>query len=135
MHRRELLAAGIPRWFIHNELRRGRWQRPGRQTLVVHNGPLDVAALRWVAVLEVGKRAVLDGVTALQANGLTGLDDSLIHVSTPRGSTPAVVPGVRVHETRRYLAADVARAGVPRMKPATAAVHAALWARSDRQAT
>jgi very-short-patch-repair endonuclease len=42
--------------------------------------------------------------------------------------------GVRVHETRRYRAEDVLTGGIPRMRPAVAAVHAALWARSDRQA-
>jgi len=39
-----------------------------------------------------------------------------------------------VHETRRLRAEDVVRDGIPRTKPATAAVHAALWARTPREA-
>jgi very-short-patch-repair endonuclease len=132
--RRQLLAAGVPRWFIRNELRRRRWQRGGRQCVVMHNGPLHVGELRWIAVLEVGARAVLDGVTALQEAGATGLDDELIHISTPKSSTPYKVRGVRVHETRRYRSEDVVPVGIPRMRPAVAAVHAALWAASDKQA-
>jgi hypothetical protein len=52
--RRQLYAAGIPRWLVRLELRARRWQRSGQQTVVVHNGPLDAATWRWVAVLEAG---------------------------------------------------------------------------------
>lgn len=132
--RRDLVRAGVPRWFLRNELRRRRWQRGGPQTLVLHNGPLTVEQRWWVAVLDTGAAAALDGTTALQAAGLKGLTDTEICVSTPRGSTPAKPRGVRVRETRRFRAEDVDRSGVPRMQPATAAVHAALWAKTDRQA-
>ena len=133
--RRSLVRAGVPRWFLRNEVKRGRWQRSGRQTLVLHNGPLTTRQRWWVAVLETGSAAALDGVTALQAAGINGLTDTEIHVSTPRGSTPAKPRGVTVHETRRFHAEDVQRDDVPRMRPAAAAVHAALWAKTDRQAT
>jgi hypothetical protein len=132
--RRALVRAGVPRWFLRNEVRQGRWQRCGRQCLVLHNGPLELATLRWAAVLEVGKRTALDGVTALQHAGVTGLRDTTIHVCTPRGSTPVQRLGVRVHETRRYREEDVLTTGIARVRPAVAAVHAALWARSDREA-
>ncbi len=39
-----------------------------------------------------------------------------------------------MHETRRYRRDAVITTGVPRMKPATAAVHAVLWAKTDAQA-
>jgi hypothetical protein len=91
----------VPRWFLRNELKQRRWQVLGRQCVVLHNGPIPRETKRWAAVLEVGRRAVLDGVTALQAAGLRGLSDELIHVSTPRGSTPATMAGVKIHETRR----------------------------------
>jgi len=132
--RRQLIVAGVPRWYITNELRQRRWQRTGRQTVAVHNGPLDQRAGWWIAVLEVGCRAALDGVSALQAAGIKSLDDTVIVVATPKSSTPRKPPGVRVRETRRFRSADVIAAGIPRMRPAVAAVHAALWARSDRQA-
>ncbi len=73
--RRQLYAAGVPRWLVRLELRARRWPRAGRHTVVVLDGPLDAAARRWVAVLEAGPRAALDGVGALQAAGLELLID------------------------------------------------------------
>lgn len=77
--------------------------------------------------------AVLDGVTALQAAGLTGYEDA-VNVSCPKSARPRRPAGVVVHETRRWNPDDVLVPGMPRMRPAVAAVHGALWARSDRQA-
>ena len=132
--RRQLIGLGVPRWVIQAEVRAGRWRRTGRQSLAVHNGPLDVEARRWVAVMEVSQRAAVDGVTALQHAGCD-LDDDVIWVIVPKGSRPARPKGVRVKESRRYLPADIVQAGLPRVRPAVAAVHAALWARTDREAS
>ena len=133
--RRQLAGLGVPRWVIRLELRTGRWQATGRQTLAVHNGPLAGVASRRVAVLEVGRRAALDGVSALQDTGITGLDDVQVHVITPKGSTPLHPVGVRVHESRLFREADLTGGPVRRMRAAVAAVHAAQWARTDREAT
>jgi very-short-patch-repair endonuclease len=133
--RRQLHAAGVPRWLLRLEVRTGRWQRTGRQTLTLHNGPLDAATRRWIAVLEAGPRAALDGVSALQAAGLAHLVDDVLTVAVPKGARRRRLRGVRVRETRRYRAEDVIRSGVPRTAPAVAAVHAALWAATDKQAT
>jgi very-short-patch-repair endonuclease len=133
--RRQLYAAGVPRWLVRLELRARRWQRSGQQTLVCHNGPLDAPTRRWVAVLEAGPRAALDGVSALQAAGLDVLSDAVVVVAVPRGTRPRRVRGARIRETRRYREQDVVRTGIPRTVPAVAALHAALWAVTDRQAT
>jgi very-short-patch-repair endonuclease len=133
--RRQLSKAGVPRWLIRRELSARRWQRTGPQTVVLHNGPLTRQARRWIAVLEVGAGAALAGVTALQAAGVGALTDELVHVMVPKGSTPAHPPGVRVHESRLFRELDVVGAGIRRMRPAVAAVQAALWASTDRQAT
>lgn len=133
--RRDVVARGVPRWLVQAELRARRWQRTGRQTVVTHNGPLTAAQQRAVAVLEVGPRAALDGITALQHFGVTIEGDGWLHVIVPKGSTPRHPPGVRVHESRRFRETHVVeRAGVRVTAPATAAVHAAIWARSDREA-
>lgn len=132
---RQLYAAGVPRWLVRREIKVGRWQRAGRQTVVLHNGPMAVGTRRWVAVLEGGPRAALAGVTALQQAGVTGLKDELIHVIVARGSRRVRIEGVRFHESRRWNEADVLREGIARVVPAVAAVHAALWARTDREAT
>ena len=134
--RRQVAVAGIPRWLLQLETRAGRWQRTGRQTVVVHNGPLSPDTLRRRAALEVGRRAALDGVSALQAAGVQALTDELIHVIVPKGATPRRCPGVLVHESRRFREEDVRLVrGLRVMRPAAAAVHAALWAATDRQAT
>ena len=136
VHRRQLSRHGVPRWVLELEIRSGRWQRTGRQTVVVHNGPVDDAARRVIAVAEVCTRAALDGVSALQQHGLTSIDDRVVTVIAPKGSDPRRPAGVRVHESRRFRADDVqVVGGVRTMRPGVAAVHAALWAGTDRQAT
>lgn len=135
LSRRQMLSAGVPRWLVRLELRTGRWQRTGRQTVALHNGPLDAEGRRWVAVLEAGPRAVLDGVSALQAGGLADLTGDVVTVAVPKGNRRRRLAGVRVRETRRWRSEDVAAGGIPRTLPAVAAVHAALWAATDKQAT
>lgn len=132
--RRQLVHARVPRWVIRAEIAAGRWQSSYCQTVVLHNGPLSVDERRWVALLGTGRRAALDGVTALQAAGAKGLTDTIVHVITPRGSEPPRMPGVVIHESRRFREEDVVSGGIRRVRPAVAAVHAALWARSVRQA-
>jgi very-short-patch-repair endonuclease len=120
---------------LQAELRVRRWQRTGRQTVVTHNAELTPAQTRAVAVLEVGPRAALDGITGLQHDGVEVDGDGWLHIIAPKGSSPKHPPGVRVHESRRFEEADVVeRHGVRVVRPAVAAVHAALWARSDREA-
>lgn len=133
--RRQLYQVGVPRWLVRREIRVGRWQRTGRQTVAVHNGPLSVEARRWVAVLESGPRAVLSGVTGLQADGITALSDESIHVFLPKGTIKRRLPGVVRHESRRWRPEDVAGSGVPRTNPAVSAVMGALWSATERQAT
>ena len=133
--RREVFGRGVPRWVVRLELRTGRWQPSGRQTVVTHNGPLTTEQSRAVAAVEVGPRAALDGVTALQHHGVTVKDDRKLHVIVPKSSNPVKARGVRVHESRRFREDDVVvLRGVRVVRPAVAAVHAALWARTDREA-
>jgi hypothetical protein len=114
-------------------LRGGRWAAYQRQTVATHNGELSEEATWWSAIFEVGPDAALDGSTALRAAGLRGFTDAL-HVSTPKSARPRRPPGVIVHVTRRRRPDDLIAAGVPRVRPPVAAIRAALWAVSDRQA-
>ncbi|MCW2615176.1 MAG: hypothetical protein JWN08_2170 [Frankiales bacterium] len=123
----------MPRWFLARELRARRWQRSGRQTVVTHNGPLDWRARCWVALLELDPRAALDGVTSLRWSRLPLTDEEVV-VITPKGSRRRSLAGVRVRESRRWRAEDVVVDGGRRTRPAVAAVHAALWASTDKQA-
>jgi very-short-patch-repair endonuclease len=130
--RRQVYALGMSRAETRAEVGGGRWTRLGTQCLQV--GPATPRSDWWRALFEVGPSAVLDGVTALQAAGLRTLNSDLIHVAVPKSVTPHRARGVRVHETRRYRAEDVLRDDIPRMKPATASVHAALWAPTNNAA-
>lgn len=133
--RPEVYAAGVTRAEVRANLAAGRWQGVGRQALVTHAGPVTDDALRWVAVIEAGPRAFLDGVSSLQAAGLRNFDQDLVRVSVPRGARVRRVPGVDIRQTRRWAPDDVAAGpGVPRSRTEVAAVRGALWARSDRQA-
>lgn len=132
--RRQLYAVGLGRWDVKAELRSGRWLTRGPQSISNITGVLCERGRWWTALIEVGSRAALDGVTALQAAGLTGFTEPAIHISMPKSGKPRRWPGAVVHETRRRLSTDLVIAGIPRVRPAVAAVRAALWAASDRQA-
>ncbi|WP_405061482.1 hypothetical protein OG474_07490 [Kribbella sp. NBC_01505] len=131
--RLQLAAIGVPRWQTVAELRGERWARHGSQTLATYTGPLTARAVWWSAIFEVGGGAALDGSTALSAAGLSGFDD-VLHVSVPKSWHPRRARGVVVHETRRRKPDDLVETGLPRTRPPVAAVRAALWARSDREA-
>ena len=102
---------------------RGRSSRPPPTQVMWH-----------IALWEVGGRCRLDGSTALMAAGLTGYDDE-IHLSLPHGSTVGQMAGVRRHEIRRWAEGDTAvRGGLRTTQTALAAIHAATWAHTRRQA-
>ncbi|WP_157581459.1 MULTISPECIES: hypothetical protein [unclassified Phycicoccus] len=133
---RDLLAGiGIDDRMIRREVSAGRWRLHGRQTVALHTGPLGPGGWRRRAVWEVGVGiAALDGVSALQAAGLTGFEDAMVHVSVKHTAAVQPVVGVRVHKLARRVEDEVMTPGVPRTRPALAAVRAARWATSDRQA-
>lgn len=132
--RRQLYACGVTRWQVKARLGSRRWQRTGPQTVCITTGPLCDEARLWVAVLETGPRAALDGVTALIAAGLKTITEAKLHVIAPKSCTPLHPPGVRVHESRRFREQDVLTNGIRRVRTPVAVVHAFLWATSDRQA-
>ncbi len=133
--RADLRAFGISADHVRHQVESRRWRCHGRQTVATHTGSLSEEARRWSAVWEVGARiAVLDGVSALHAAGLTGYRDAAIHVSVTHTASVRPVEGVVIHKVGRQLTAHIRSAGLPRTTPAIAAVRAAHWAVSDRQA-
>lgn len=127
-----LRTAGLTGRDIRTEVDAGRWQRLGRHTVGVLTPEPTGEGAWWWAVWESGPGAVLDGVTALQASGLTGWQDERIHVSVPCQSRAHRLPGVVLRRPRRVP--PTMPVGVPRIRPEHAAVRAAQWAVSDRQA-
>ncbi len=117
-------------------IRAGRWSRLGAHCVLARTGALTTDARWWSAVLEGGPRAFLDGETALVVAGLEHYDSDKIRVSVPRGARIRHRGTVcNIRQTRRWQPDDVVEEGLPRARPAVAAIRAALWARSDRQAT
>jgi very-short-patch-repair endonuclease len=132
--RRQLYATGVTRWQVRAKVRSGRWQTVGDQTVVLHNGPLPLETERWAAVFQGGPRACLDGASALQVAGLERFETARIRVSVPRGARVRRTKRFNIRQTRRWSAQDIVDVGIPRTRPATAAIRAALWAASDREA-
>lgn len=131
LSRPQLNGMGISRHEVKREARAGRWRALGLRTIAVVPD-LQPVAYRWRAVWESGERARLDGASALQAAGLKGWHEDVIHVSVPRGSHGRRVDGVRIHAIRRLE--PPSGAGVPTTGREMAAIRAGQWARSDRAA-
>lgn len=131
---RQAYLSGLTRWEVMADLRAERWRRAGRQCVVVHTGPLGPRAREWLAVLDAGPRACLDGASALVASGLQDFAAERIRVSVPRGAKVVRSRDVDVRQTRRWRKEDIVPGGVRRTRPAVAAVRAGLWARTDREA-
>jgi very-short-patch-repair endonuclease len=135
LSRPQTYGLGITRWEIKGQVRSHRWQLVGDQSVCLHNGPIDEAGHQWAAVFQGGRRACLDGASALVAAGLDRFTVDRIRVSVPRGARIRRNRRYDIRQTRRWSAGDIVTEGVPRTRPDVAAVRAALWAVSDRQAT
>lgn len=133
--RRMLRALDVTRHHAAQQVAAARWRQEGNQTFSVRDAPLTDAAARWRAVWEVGHRvALVDGVSALQASGLKGWKDEVVHVSLLHSHAYTPVSGVKVHKIIRRVDGEALDNGVPRTRPAVAAIRAAHWAVSDKAA-
>ena len=133
--RADLRTAGVTDADIRAELRAERWAVHGLQTIAIHTRSLSETERRWQSIWEIGERiACLDGVTALQAAGLTWSDEDTIHVSVVHSHRVKRLAGVRVHKITRRSPDEVVRVSLPRTRAHVAAIRAAHWAVSDRQA-
>ena len=133
--RRQAYGLGVTRWEVRAHVRARRWQTVGDQTIALHSGPVSELGSMWAAVFQGGPRAHLDGATALIASGLARFDAPKIRVTVPRGARVRRTSQFDIRQTRRWDAETVVPKGIPRTKPAVAAVRGALWARSNKQAT
>lgn len=134
--RTQLYAMGLSRGEVRANIRAGRWRRVGSHCICVHTGPLMRDAQLWSAVLEGGPRAFLDGDSALVAAGLQHYVPTRIRVSVPRGARIRHRGrSIDIRQTRRWHPDDLDDGPLPRSRTPVAAVRAALWARTARQAT
>lgn len=131
--REELIQRGIGPGVIRAEVDAGRWERMGVHTVGIDRfNVYRPPALWWWAVWEAGPGAVLDGVSALHAAGLSGWEEHGVHVSVPHKNAAHRRDGLIVHRPRSP--GPVITAGVPRVRPEVAVIRAAQWARTDRAA-
>jgi very-short-patch-repair endonuclease len=134
--RTQLYAAGFTRGEVRAQIRARRWQALGSHCVVLHTGPLTLQARLWSGVLEGGPRALLDGASAVVAAGLEHFEPGRIRVSVPRGARIRHRgTSVDIRQTRRWAPDDREPGGLPRTRVPVAAIRAALWARSNKQAT
>ena len=132
--RRQVYAQGMTRGEVRAQVRAARWRRVGSQSLAVRTGGLSTDGQLWASVFEAGPRAFVDGASALVAAGLEHYTQATIRVSVPRGARVRRARGVDIRQTRRWAVDDVVEHGLPRARIEVAAVRAALWAASDKQA-
>lgn len=133
--RAQLHALGMSSAAIKANVDARRWQEVGVHCLSLTTGPLGEDARLWAAVLEAGPRAYLDGDTALVRAGLRNYVTAKIRVTVPRGARVRHRgSAVDIRQTRRWDPDATVPGDVPRARVPGAAVRAALWARSDRQA-
>ena len=131
-HRRDLRGAGVSYEDIRSELAAGRWNSFGSHTVGITTASLTLRARWWRAIWETGAGAVLDGVAALQASGLTGFSHDVIDVAIPKNNRRHAVAGVR---RRHYVTMPPSiSGGVPRVATEHALLHAMQWAATDRVA-
>jgi very-short-patch-repair endonuclease len=134
LSRVQLYDAGVTRGQIRNHVRAGRWRLIGDQSVCLHNGEVSPTGHQWAAVFQGGPRAFLDGASALIAGGLQRFEEPTVRVSVPRGARIRRTKLYDIRQTRRWSQKDVVVSGIRRTRPAVAAVRAALWAKTDRQA-
>ncbi len=89
----------------------------------------------WIAVLDADPPAALASHSTLEYGGFHGFakEADRIHILVARGARYVRIPGVKVHESRRFSADDVILApGIPRVSNARGTIDAGAWQRWPR---
>lgn len=123
------------RGVVRHAIAAGRWQRPCRGVIVLHNGPLDAAARELVVLASAPSGSALGGPSALAHDGFDGFDDPRPHLVVPRGSRKRPIDGCVVHWSRELSELDVHPLRSPRRtRPSRSVIDLAGWLPGDRQA-
>jgi hypothetical protein len=133
--RSQLLELGVTRSYIKHHVAAERWHGYGRHTILMQNAPPTREQLMWIAVLDPEPPAALASHTTLETAGFKGFakEAKLVHMLVPRGAHYVRLPGVKVHESRRFSADNIVLApGPPRVSNARAAIDAGAWQRWPR---
>lgn len=121
-------------WFTRSEISRGRWQRPCRGVVVLHNATLTQAERDLVALLSSRRGSALSGPSALRLDGFD-VRDGRHHVSLPAGAKPPSWEDATAHYSHELTDLDVHPARTPRRtRPARSVIDAAAWHPDERYA-
>lgn len=135
LSRRQLRQLGVHRDVVRRAVHAGHWTAYGNQTVALQNRLLTQQEHWWRAVWEVGiEVAAIDGVSALLCAGLSGYSDEAVHISVLHWHRTGQPFGTTIHKVIRRTTDEIVPVGLPRVRTPIAAVRAAQWARSDRQA-
>jgi hypothetical protein len=136
VRRDQLRELGLPRHVVDAMLDARRWQSFGQVVVVMHNGPLTYAQQLWVAVLNAGGLVALAARTAATDFGLDGWQPECIEILVPKGTLmpPGLPFDVKVHESRRFTAADLHPARPLPVRIERALIDGAVWSRGSRTA-
>src|SRR4051794_29036967 len=135
--RRQLLTTTVTDAQIDRCLSVARWRQLGGSVVVLHNGPLTRRQQMAAAVLAGASPCALAARTAAEAAGLMGWSEPTVEILVPRGAKFPELQDirVRVHESRRFDAEDIAGgAWPPRVRIERALIDAASWTQRPRSA-
>jgi hypothetical protein len=139
--RAQALAGGMSSHQWDWKLARGTWQRALPGVAIAHSGGTTERERAWAAVLHGGTGAALSGDAALRLLGVTAATGQDLDIVVPRdrrvtggrlqGRERHAVVVHRVHRPDRWVR-EVRT--LPVITAHAAVLHAAAWARSDREA-
>lgn len=120
---------------VRRELGCGRWQRPGRGVIVLHNGPLTPLQVDLARIKTGAPGSALGGLSALAHDGFTGFEPDEPVLIVPAGSRRPDLDDVTVHWSEFLDDRDVHPHRIPpRTRPARSLIDAASWCPNDRYA-
>jgi very-short-patch-repair endonuclease len=131
----QLANLGITREQRRAHIAAGRWLDVPQRGVVVLSIASASQRTLWLSLARVGPSARLGGASALEVDGLKGYAEPSARIWVPKGHAKHRVPGVTLHETRRWKASQDATVwGLPRSLPGVAVAQGVAWAKSLRQA-
>lgn len=130
VRRDQLARVGVSHHHAAHQVAVQRWSEWGRHVILLQNAPPTRWQFMWIAVLDAGHPTAICSHTSLELVGFRGFGRELrvIHLLVPRGAKFAHLPGVQVHESRRFDEADITACnGLPRTSAPRSAVDGGAW--------
>jgi hypothetical protein len=132
---REQLLMVVSEAWLEWRVRSKRWQVVHPGVVVAHNGPLTRGQRQWADLLSCGDGAILAGLTAATADGLSGHEPERPQILVPHQRQVTDRPDLEVHSSTRLGLEHVHPARQPpRTRIARSLVDGASWARTDNAA-